>query len=329
MGLCCLRPCKRFFLLCCVVLLLSYGLWRFAVFYQRPLSKTKIIFSIAPGSSFVAIRAKMQQQRLIDDPFMFTLYCWLHAYRSQLKAGDYVVEPSMPIHTFIKDIVQGRELHYAVTIVPGWDRQQILDVLSHMSCLAPLTTEEKNRFWQEEGERYFPDTYCIRAHSSGADLLKMAHKALERELDAAWAQRSKENILATKEEALVLASIIEKESAYPDERFLVSGVFQERLKRGMRLQADPTVRYAHQLQRQQSLTKMHLRTDHQSNTYTRLGLPPAPIAFPSRSALLAAVQPDRRAGFLYFMLQKDGRHSFSRTYQSHKKSVKDYYASVS
>ena len=171
--------------------------------------------------------------------------------------------------------------------------------------------------------RFFPDTYTYGKGSSDLAVLRRALHAMDRHLEAAWAQRAPDLPLKSADEALVLASIVEKETGRPEDRALVAGVFANRLRVGMLLQTDPTVIYGMGEKFDGNLRRRDLVTDTPFNTYTRPGLPPTPIAMPGKASLLAAVQPaDTRA--LYFVARGDGSSQFSETLPEHNRAVNRY-----
>ena len=172
---------------------------------------------------------------------------------------------------------------------------------------------------------FFPDTYLFGKGTSDLEILRLARERMRRELEAAWAARDDDLPIHSAYEALVLASIVEKETALAAERARIAGVFTERLRLGMRLQTDPTVLYGLGAGFDGNLRRADLERDGPYNTYTRAGLPPTPIALPGREALRAAVDPDER-GELYFVATglPDGSHEFSRTYAEHQEAVRRY-----
>jgi UPF0755 protein len=171
--------------------------------------------------------------------------------------------------------------------------------------------------------RFFPDTYVYAAATRDIDILRQAYQRMRQHLASAWQDRPQGAPLKSADEVLILASIIEKETGKPEERALISAVFHNRLKHGMRLQTDPTVIYGLGNQFQGNLTRKHLQTDTPYNTYTRSGLPPTPIAMPGAAAIQAALNPaDSKA--LYFVSRGDGSHQFSDSLQAHNRAVMKY-----
>ncbi len=192
-----------------------------------------------------------------------------------------------------------------------------------------MTDAEVMRALGEGGKHpeglFFPDTYLFGKGTSDIDLLRQARDRMRKELAAAWATRREDLPLKDDYEALILASIVERETGHPDERARIAGVFVERLRRGMRLQTDPTVIYGLGEKFDGNLRRADLERDGPYNTYTRAGLPPTPIALPGAASLRAAVQPDER-GELFFVATGagDGRHAFSKTLAEHEAAVRQY-----
>jgi UPF0755 protein len=198
-----------------------------------------------------------------------------------------------------------------------------------VTTLAGKSDEEVMAAIDRPGEypegRFFPDTYRFAARSTDVEILKLAYASMQRVLDEVWAERAEDLPFATPYEALTLASIVEKETGLASERARIAGVFVTRLRLGMRLQSDPTVIYGLGARYEGELRTRDLATDTPYNTYTRLGLPPTPIALPGREALRAAVRPDV-TGDLYFVATGagDGAHRFSKTLEEHNAAVKQY-----
>ena len=170
---------------------------------------------------------------------------------------------------------------------------------------------------------FFPDTYLFDKRSGALAVLRRAHESMQARLDKAWAERDPATPLASPYEALILASIVEKETGRPEDRGLVASVFANRLRIGMRLQTDPTVIYGLGPEFDGRLRRVHLDTDHPWNTYTRAGLPPTPIAMPGEAALRAALAPEK-SDFLYFVARGDGSSEFSRDLAAHNRAVNKY-----
>jgi UPF0755 protein len=220
---------------------------------------------------------------------------------------------------------------HQLTIVEGWRFVDLLQALRANPAIvastldgAGIMTALGEQGVHPEGQ-FFPDTYSFPKGTADLDVLRQAHQAMQTRLDAAWQARTADSLLRSPYEALILASIIEKETALPAERRLIAGVFHQRLRRNMRLQTDPTVIYGLGPSFDGNLRRDDLERDTPYNTYTRGGLPPTPIALPGAGALEAAVMPEI-TGAVYFVAtgRGDGSHHFSATLEEHERAVRDY-----
>jgi UPF0755 protein len=231
----------------------------------------------------------------------------------------------------LRKLVQGEEALRSVTLVEGWTFRQVREALAKAEYLKPQSQNlTENAIMEQLGKpgtpaegRFFPDTYTYSKGSSDLAVLQRAMRAMDKKLDAVWAQRVPQTPLQSPEQALVLASIIEKETGRGTDRPLIGAVFSNRLRIGMRLQTDPTVIYGLGESFNGNLRKVDLQTDTPWNTYTRNGLPPTPIAMPGKAALLAAVQPAQSKA-LYFVAKGDGSSQFSTTLDEHNRAVNKY-----
>jgi UPF0755 protein len=228
-------------------------------------------------------------------------------------------------------LVRGEEALKSVTLVEGWNFNQVRAALQKAEQLSPDTLGmAPEAIMQKLGKpgvhpegRFFPDTYTYAKGSSDLAVLKRAARAMDKRLDAAWALRNPDTPLKTPDEALILASIVEKETGKPSDRAQIGGVFTNRLRQGMLLQTDPTVIYGLGDRFDGNLRKRDLLADTPYNTYTRAGLPPTPIAMPGRAALLAAVQPAPTKA-IYFVARGDGSSHFSSSLDEHNRAVNKY-----
>jgi UPF0755 protein len=249
----------------------------------------------------------------------------------QIKAGSYEIAPGTTPRKLLSMLVRGEEALKSVTLVEGWNFHQVQAALSKAEQLAPdtqglapeLIMEKLGKPGQHPEGRFFPDTYTYAKGASDLAVLKRAARAMDKRTQAAWAMRSADTPLKTPEEALILASIVEKETGKPSDRAQIAGVFSNRLRVGMPLQTDPTVIYGMGHGFAGNLRKRDLQTDTPYNTYTRAGLPPTPIAMPGRAALLAAVQPAPTQA-LYFVARGDGTSQFSSSLDDHNRAVNKY-----
>lgn len=248
-----------------------------------------------------------------------------------LRAGEYRIEPGASVSGLIDDIVAGRVRKHRFTIVEGWTVNQLRAELTGDVRLRKIAADFSNEELMQhldcvpckaEG-RFLPETYFFVRGSSDLDLLERSYEAMEAALEQAWAKREGGLPLDDAYELLVLASLIERETGRAGERARIAGVFVRRLELGMRLQTDPAVMYGLGDDFDGRLRRVHLRTDHPWNTYTRHGLPPTPIALPGRAALQAAARPAEGSA-LYFVSRGDGSHKFSETLAEHNAAVDRY-----
>ena len=284
--------------------------------------------SIEPGTSPRGVAQATADAGADVQPTL--LYWWfrLSGDARQIRAGSYELVSGVTPVTLLRMLVRGEESLRNVTLVEGWNWRQVRQALARAEMLKPdsqsLDDEAVMRALGRPGlppeGRFYPDTYTYAKGSSDLAVLRRALVAMDRRLDAAWAQRAPDTPLKTPEEALILASIVEKETGKPADRAMIAGVFTNRLRAGMMLQTDPTVIYGLGASFDGNLKKRHLQTDTPWNTYTRAGLPPTPIAMPGTAALLAAVQPAQTRA-LYFVARGDGSSQFSATLDEHNRAV--------
>lgn len=261
------------------------------------------------------------------------LYAWFRVSGQDrlIKAGNYELPVGTTPRGLLQMLVRGEEALRAVTLVEGWTFRQVRQALAREEQLKPETRQMTEQALMQalgrpgvaaEG-RFFPDTYNYAKGSSDVAVLRRALHAMDKRLEAAWAQRAADTPLKSPEEALILASIVEKETGRANDRAEIAGVFTNRLRVGMLLQTDPTVIYGLGEKFDGNLRRRDLQTDTPWNTYTRAGLPPTPIAMPGKAALLAAVQPAQTKA-LYFVARGDGTSHFSPTLDEHNRAVNRY-----
>lgn len=313
--------------------LVAWLLMDLRAFSEQPLkvSPTGLTVTIVPGKGLRHVANLLEKEGVIAKPLYFV---WLARWKgaaTKLQAGEYRIEPGTTTSEFIDWAVSGAVAQYALTLVEGWTFKQVLAAVRSEPRLqqtlagldeAAIMTRIGAPGVHPEG-RFFPDTYYFPSGLTDVDFLKRAYQAMAAELAAAWAKRDPAVPLTTPDEALVLASIVERETGLDEERSRVAGVFTRRLRKGMRLQTDPTVIYGLGEAFDGNLTREHLLQDTPYNTYTRRGLPPTPIAMPGRASLEAALHPDN-GDALYFVSRRDGSHYFSVTLEEHANAVRRY-----
>ena len=262
---------------------------------------------------------------------LLQLWFRLSGQARQIKAGSYEITPGTTPRSLLSMVVRGDQSLKSITLVEGWTFKQVRSALQKAELLAPDSVGlEPEIIMQKLGRpgihpegRFFPDTYSYAKGSSDLAVLKRAAKAMDKRLDAAWALRHPDTPLKSPDEALILASIVEKETGKSTDRAQIAGVFTNRLRINMRLQTDPTVIYGLGDAFDGNLRKRDLLADTPYNTYTRGGLPPTPIAMPGKAALLAAVQPMPTTA-LYFVARGDGSSQFSANLDDHNRAVNKY-----
>jgi UPF0755 protein len=296
-----------------------------------PLRADPVELSIESGVS-----ARVVAQAVVDAGVQVNpklLYWWfrLSGHARQIKAGSYEIGAGVSPRSLLRKLVRGEEAQRAFTLVEGLTFRQLRESLLLADQLKPETQglsdaaimEKLGRPGQHPEGRFFPDTYNYAKGSSDVALLKRAMQTMDQRLDAVWQQRANGIALKSPEEALILASIVEKETGRPSDRPMISGVFNNRLRVGMKLQTDPTVIYGIGEKFDGNLRKRDLLADTPWNTYTRAGLPPTPIAMPGRASLLATVQP-AQTDALYFVARGDGTSQFSVTLAEHNRAVNKF-----
>jgi len=291
-------------------------------------------FDVEHGSSLRGVAEQFEKAGLISDRWSFLVLARLLGNAGDIKAGSYSVGVRVTPHRLLDKIVSGDFAQSELRFIEGWTFRQIRKVLdqhpavkhdgaglSDAQILERLGLEEKS----PEG-LFFPDTYYFAAGTSDLTILRQAYLRMRTKLEALWEQRAKGLPVANAYQALILASIVEKETGRADERDMVAAVFVNRLKRGMRLQTDPSVIYGLGASFDGNLRRRDLETDQSYNTYTRYGLPPTPIAMPGEASIQATLNP-ANSPVLYFVGRGDGSHEFSSTLAEHNRAVNKYQRS--
>lgn len=310
--------------------LVAWLLWtRYQQFLDSPLDIPfgGQVFVLEPGSGGSDIISELAKKGLTRPGWEWKLLMRLepHVYRS----GEYHLAAGLLPRDVLEKLASGQVIQYRLTLVEGWTFAQVVSSLNrnpHLEHRFDLSDPER---WPdllsgldiEHPEGWFlPETYQFTRGDSDLDVLTRAHKSMRHELEQAWAVRAPDLPLNSPYELLILASIVEKETALDAERGEIAGVFARRLKKGMRLQTDPTVIYGLGSGFDGDIRRRDLQTDTPYNTYTRHGLPPTPIAMPGRASLRAAAQP-ADGDTLYFVADGNGGHTFSVTLEEHQAAV--------
>ncbi|HBK45754.1 MAG TPA: endolytic transglycosylase MltG [Xanthomonadaceae bacterium] len=310
-------------------------LWqRYERFAAQPLAAAQPSVVVASGDSLKAVLRKLRAAGVeVGSDLEWQLLARQLDAAGKLKIGEYALQPALSPRELLVRMRQGRVIQYRFTVVEGWNIRQLRNALNAATPLLHETAELDDAALmarlgfagQHPEGRFLPETYLYQRGDTDLDVLRRAHAAMEKALAAAWEQRADDLPLQTPEQALILASIVEKETALPAERPQIAGVFARRLKLGMKLQTDPTVIYGIGSAYDGNIRKRDLTTDTPYNTYVRTGLTPTPIAMPGRDALLAAVKPAPGSA-LYFVAVGDGSgaHVFSDSYDQHNAAVSQY-----
>jgi UPF0755 protein len=325
-------------LLAALLLLLgvaALALWRGLDWeLDQPAAATAAVrLQVAPGSSLRGVLLSLQQQGALRHARLVELYLRLHGPTPRLQSGNYDVPPHSTAREVLDQLVSGRVVLEALTVVEGWTFDQLRAALDANPAVAHQWRELSSQQLmaalghpdQPAEGRFFPDTYRFAAGTSDRRILERAYERMQSELTLAWNNRAPELPLASADQALVLASIVEKETGREDERPQVAAVFVNRLRQGMRLQSDPTVIYGLGDSYDGHIHTRDLESDTPYNTYTRAGLPPTPIALPGAAALQATLHPAASEA-LYFVAtgDGDGRHHFSATLAEHDVALRAY-----
>lgn len=308
----------------------------FRRFADTPLvtSASSETLEISLGSSFIAIVKSIQAQQLSKAPWWYwRLLMWQETSSggSILHAGEYALSSDLTPRELLRHMLVGEVLQRKFTIVEGVTFHQLRLILANETRLqATLQGMSDAEIMQKLGAkddnsegRFLPETYAYVKGQTDFDLIRRAYLAMQQTLEQAWSKRDPGVSLATPYQTLILASIIERETARPEERAQIAQVFLRRLALGMRLQTDPSVIYGLGAQFNGNLTRHDLEFDTPFNTYTRAGLPPTPICLPSKAAIEAALHP-APGNALYFVARGDGTHEFSDTLEAHNQAVAKY-----
>jgi len=314
--------------------LASGWVWmKFNYYQDTPLYQddSVVYYTVEAGSSVKRIARELSEVGVIQQPRFFEWFARLEKQAHRIHSGEYAITGSMTPRELLADMVAGKVVQYPMTIVEGWSFKQLRSFLAQHEALEHTIADlsdakvmEKIGFSDEHAEgRFLPDTYHFPRGTRDVEFLQRAYQAMSETLAAQWQTRDDGLPIKTPYEALILASIIEKETAVAAERPEIAGVFVRRLQKKMRLQTDPTVIYGMGELYQGNIRRKDLRTDTPYNTYTRRGLPPTPIAMPSAAAIQAALQP-KPGNTIYFVSKGNGEHYFSTTLAEHNQAVVKY-----
>ncbi|CDF92621.1 FIG004453: protein YceG like [Pseudomonas sp. SHC52] len=313
-------------------LLWGASAWKIHSALQQPLNITQEeLLEISNGTTPTKTLYRLEADGLIRDAFWLRVYWRFNLTGQPLHSGEYRMVPGMTMENLIGVWKRGEVVQYSVTLVEGWNFRQVRAALAKDEKLQQTLTglsdsEVMDRLGHSgvfpEG-RFFPDTYRFVRGTSDVDLLNKAYARLEDVLAREWAERAADVPYTQPYQALIMASLVEKETGVPQERSQIAGVFVRRLRMGMLLQTDPTVIYGLGERYTGKLTRAHLKEENPYNTYMVPGLPPTPIAMVGREAIHAALNP-ASGDSLYFVARGDGSHVFSDNLDEHNNAVREY-----
>jgi UPF0755 protein len=289
-----------------------------------------VTYQLKPGSSINSIARQFKQNGWISNSTYLKICARLN-HISAIKAGEYEFDDSMTPLQLLEKMSRGEVLLHQVTFIEGWTFKQMLQALQQNAVLdKTLEGKTQAEIMQLLGEAdmhpeglFLPDTYAFSRGMSDLQILQAARQAMRTRLEQAWLKRAENLPLKSPYEALILASIVEKETGLASERPLIAGVFTSRLRKGMKLQTDPTVIYGMGDAYKGNIRRKDLLKDTAYNTYVHTGLTPTPISMPGHDAIDAVLHPDVQ-GYLYFVAKGDGSHYFSRTLEEHNKAVRKF-----
>ncbi|QHQ27359.1 endolytic transglycosylase MltG [Xanthomonas albilineans] len=319
------------------LLLAAAGAWwwqSYRAFTDRPLQAVQPSVEVARGASFNSVLRRLRDAGVNQgSDLQWQVLARELGVAGKLRFGEYALQPPLSPRALLLRMRKGQVIQYRFTIVEGWNLRQLRVALNAATPLRHITADlgdndlmsKLAQPGQAAEGRFLPETYLYQRGDSDLDLLRRAHKAMDKALADAWDSRATDLLLSSPEQTLILASIVEKETALAAERPQIAGVFVRRLQLGMKLQTDPSVIYGIGSTYDGNIRKRDLETDTPYNTYTRTGLPPTPIAMPGREALRAATHP-APGDSLYFVAIGDGSgaHAFSSSYAEHNAAVARY-----
>jgi UPF0755 protein len=320
--------------LACVLLIVLLAWARFDRWLDQPLAlDAPVVVDLPPGGNLTLFLGDLHERGLLEHPLWLRAQARIDGVADKVRAGEYRLEPGVTPRLLLDMLVAGRVVVYAVTLVEGMTVGQVLTRLHEQpkleSALRGANAESLlgklgvDTGWSSAEGAFFPDTYQYSRGMSDADILLAPHRTLREVLAREWESRDADLPYRTPYEALIMASLVEKETGVAEERQQIAGVFVRRLQQGMLLQTDPAVIYGLGETFDGNLTREHLRTPGPYNTYLNAGLPPSPIALPGRAAIHAALHPAPGSA-LYFVARGDGSHEFSASLEEHNRAVRKY-----
>ncbi|MEY4718774.1 MAG: hypothetical protein RL563_1392 [Pseudomonadota bacterium] len=320
-----------FTLLMVVGLLMIWGGMHYQILLKKPVVMEAMTLEVHKGDNLSIVTQQLQTQGIAVDAFWFKLFAGRQHLDRVLKAGEYVLKKGATAAEILDLLTAGRTRQYKITFLEGWGFKQMFQAIKNEPNLQhTLSDSELTQLMNKMGSDqshpeglFFPDTYFFEKNTSDVELMKRAHDKMQSLLATEWQKRDKKAPLDTPYQALILASIIEKETSAADERRQISGVFARRLRKGMLLQTDPTVIYGMGENYHGDIRREDLLEPTPYNTYVNKGLPPTPIAMPGKASIIAALHP-AEGDALFFVARGNGHHAFSATLSEHEKYVDRY-----
>lgn len=325
---------KKFLVFCILILLAlsAAGVWWFTNWMDAPIRHDKQIeFTIKSGSNIRSASRQLVDAGVPIHPYLFEILARVTGKAASLKAGSFELQLQETPQQLLQKMVEGKFSLTSLSIIEGWSFKQMRSAIDAHPAIRHDTTGLSDRdlliklgskYTHPEG-LFFPDTYLFAKNSSDVQVYQQAHQAMLTRLDEAWRKRAQNLPYKDAYQALVMASIIEKETGQASERGMIASVFVNRLRSGMLLQTDPTVIYGMGDRFQGNIRKRDLTTDTPYNTYTRAGLPPTPIALPGLDAIRAALNPEPSNAY-YFVARGNGTSQFSENLNDHNRAVNKY-----
>lgn len=301
------------------IIVLAALAWFFYLFNHALVAQNQVAASveIAPGTGLDQFVQQLYQKQLINYPTIVREWFLFRGYEKKLKAGEYTVQPGMSLNNLFYSVSQGTANFYKVTFIPGWTYRDAAATVG----VAPETLVQQLHITQPSAEGWlYPDTYYLTSVDKKEDVLLRAYQKMQQVLQDEWQDRAANLPYQDSYQALIVASLIEKETALSDERPIIAAVIINRLNKNMPLQIDPTVVYGLYQNYAHQPTPADLKKDTKYNTYLHNGLPPTPIALPSRASIHAALHPVN-VPYLYYFANFNGGHVFSETYDGHKQAI--------
>ncbi len=313
-------------------LLLGYSAWKFDSALKQPLNLTQEqLLDVPAGATPTGTFNRLEADGVLDGAFWLRLYWRFNLDGQPLHSGEYRMTPGMTAQGLIGLWQRGEVVQYSLTLVEGWNFRQVRSALAkHEKIVQTLSGLSDSEVMDKLGHpgvfpegRFFPDTYRFVRGMTDVEFLKKAYNRLDDVLAQEWSKRAADAPYTEPYQALIMASLVEKETGVPEERGQIAGVFVRRLKVGMLLQTDPTVIYGLGERYNGKLTRAHLKEANPYNTYMISGLPPTPIAMVGREAIHAALNPVPGSS-LYFVARGDGSHVFSDDLDAHNAAVREF-----